>query len=180
MGHSNYNAMNVRYDIADIGHSGVTLRMNYTYSHSIDDLSDTFSSSGNQFNLGYTDFQNPSIDKGSSNFDNRHRVAVSADLGRPLLPAHLSGPAKYILDGWEFAPVFTARTGAPFTIYDLTNDNYISTRVIMNQAAPAATRVSSGQPNQYTLYDFSQISVDENYTSTRITGDADLDRSLPT
>ena len=45
-GHSTYNSGNVRYDIQDIGHSGVTLRANYTYSHSIDDLSSTFSGGG--------------------------------------------------------------------------------------------------------------------------------------
>ena len=77
-GHSTYNSTNLRFDIQDIGHTGVTVRANYTYSHAIDDLSDTFSSSGNQFTLGYTDFQNPSIDKGSSNLYNRQRVAIWA------------------------------------------------------------------------------------------------------
>lgn len=172
-GHSSYNSMNVRYDIADIGHSGLTLRMNYTYSHSIDDLSDTFSSSGNQFNPGYTDFQHPSIDKGSSNFDNRHRIALAAIWDVPFA-RHLNSKAKYLLDGWEFAPLFTARTGAPYTIYDITNDNYVYTRVILNQQMPAATRQAvSGQPDTYTLYDFSNISVNENYVNP-ITGDADF------
>ena len=45
-GNSNYNSMNVRYDIQDIKHSGLTLRLNYTWSHAFDDLSDTFSSLG--------------------------------------------------------------------------------------------------------------------------------------
>ncbi len=156
-GHSSYNAMNVRYDIQNIGHTGLTLRANYTYSHAIDDLSDTFSTSGNQFNLGYTDFQNPSVDKGSSEFDNRHRVAIAAIWDVPLF-RNSNRILKAVAGGWELAPVFTARTGAPYSIYDLTNTNYIYTRVVLDQAMPASTRTLSG-PDTYTLYNFSNIAT---------------------
>jgi len=169
-GHSTYNSGNIRYDIQDMGHSGLTLRVNYTYSHAIDDLSDTFSSSGNQFNLGYTDFQNPSVDKGSSEFDNRHRIALSAIWDIPFAK-HTRGIAKSVLDGWELAPVFTARTGAPYSIYDITNDNYIYTRVVLDQAAPAATRINSGV-DTYTLYNFANIATGT-YINP-ITGDSDF------
>jgi hypothetical protein len=119
-GISNYNAMNVRYDIQDIKHSGLTLRMNYTWSHAMDELSDTFSSSFNQFNLGYTDAFNPSLDYGPAEFDNRHRIAISGIWDVPL-HASLHGPAK-IHSGWMgIGPIFTARTGAPYSIYDLNN-----------------------------------------------------------
>jgi len=169
-GHSSYNALNTRYDIQDVGHTGLTLRMNYTYSHSIDDLSDTFSSSSNQFNLGYTDFQNPSVDKGSSNFDNRHRVAIGAIWAIPFLK-NSKGILHAVAYGWELAPVFTARTGAPYTIYDLTNDNYISTRVVLNQAAPAPTRIAAGT-DSYTVYNFANINTGA-YINP-ITGDSDF------
>jgi outer membrane receptor protein involved in Fe transport len=169
-GHSTYNALNLRYDIQDMGHSGFTFRANYTYSHAIDDLSDTFSSSNNQYNLGYTDFQNPSLDKGSSNFDNRQRVAIAGIWDMPFA-RHTHGVARAILDGWELAPVFTARTGAPFTIYDTTYTNYIYTRVALNQAMPAPTRIASG-PDQYTLWDFSNISTTQYYNAK--TGDSDF------
>ena len=169
-GHSTYNSGNIRYDIQDVGHMGLTLRANYTYSHTIDDLSDTFSSSANQFNLGYTDFQNPSIDKGSSNFDNRHRVAIAAIWAVPFAK-HTKGIVKSVLDGWEFAPIFTARTGAPYTIYDITNDNYIYTRVVLDQNMPAATRVASGT-DQYTIYNFANINTGV-YINPK-TGDSDF------
>jgi outer membrane receptor protein involved in Fe transport len=167
-GSSTYNSMNIRYDIAQW--HGLTLRTNYTYSHSIDDLSDTFSSSGNQFNLGYTDFQDPSVDKGSSQFDNRHRIALLAIYEIPFARG-MHGAAKYILDGWELAPVFTARTGAPFTIYDLSADYAIATRVVLDQAAPPATRTNSGT-DTYTLYDFSNIATSV-YINPK-TGDSDF------
>ncbi|MGP0072966.1 MAG: TonB-dependent receptor domain-containing protein [Bryobacteraceae bacterium] len=161
-GYSTYNALNVRYDINNIKNSGLTLRMNYTWSHSLDDLSDSFSSSQNQFNLGYTDLVHPMVDYGNSEFDNRHRIALSLIYAPPF--AHgLKGPAKYLLDGWEFAPVFTARTGAPYTVYDLTNQSpsgYIYSRVLANQVIPANGNeyVNEGA-NNFGILDFSQIAV---------------------
>ena len=170
-GHSTYNSGNIRYDIQDIRHSGLTLRANYTYSHSIDDLSNTFSSSGNQANLGYTEFQDPSFDKGSSQFDNRHRVAVAAIWNIPFAK-NTHGLTRSVLDGWELAPVFTARTGAPYSIYDLTHYNGgVVTRVVLDQAAPASTRIATGA-DQYTTYNFANIATDE-YVNP-IYGDSDF------
>jgi outer membrane receptor protein involved in Fe transport len=171
-GYSTYNSMNVRYDIQNIRNSGLTLRLNYTWAHSLDDLSDSFSSSYNQFNLGYTDLVHPMVDYGNSEFDNRHRIAISAIYAPPF--AHgLSGPAKYLLDGWEFAPIFTARTGAPYNVYDLTNTNFIYTRVAANQVIPANGNefVSTG-PNSFGILDFSKIAVSEYINPT--TGDSDF------
>ena len=171
-GYSTYNALNVRYDIRNIKNSGLTVQMNYTWSHSLDDLSDTFSSSFNQFNLGYTDLVHPMVDYGNSEFDNRHRVTFSAIYAPPY--AHgLKGPAKYLLDGWEFAPVFTARTGAPYSIYDLTNTNFIYTRVAANEKIPVnGTEFQNAGANTYNIYDFSQIPVSE-YVNPKF-GDSDF------
>ncbi len=175
-GISNYNALNVRYDIQDIKHSGLTLRMNYTWSHAIDELSDTFSSSGNQFNLGYTDPFHPMIDYGNAEFDNRHRIAIGAVYNIPFARG-MHGFAKRALDGWELAPIFTARTGAPYSIYDLTNTyGSFYTRVIANQAIPVNGNLS-GRPsegtNSFGIFDFSQINVNESYVNA-VTGDSDF------
>jgi hypothetical protein len=172
-GYSTYNAMNVRYDIQNIKNSGLTLRLNYTWSHSLDDLSDTFSTSGNQFNLGYTDFTHPMVDYGNSQFDNRERIAISAIYAIPF--AHNSkGIVRAVFDGWELAPVFTARTGAPYTIYDLTNTNYIYTRVAANQVIPVNGNefMPGSNPNSYDILDFSKIAVSE-YVNPK-TGDSDF------
>ena len=172
-GHSAYNAMNVRYDIQNIKNSGLTLRLNYTWSHAMDDLSDSFSSSTNNFDLGYTDLVHPMVDYGNSYFDNRHRIAVSAIYAPPF--AHgLRGPARAILDGWEFAPVFTARTGAPYTIYDITNDNFLYTRVAANQVLPVnGNMFQNAGPNDFNIYNFANLNVNESYLNP-ITGDADF------
>ncbi len=171
-GHSTYNAMNIRYDIQNIKNSGLTLRMNYTWSHSLDDLSDTFSAASNQFNLGYTDFVHPNVDYGNSNFDNRHRITFAAIYAIPYARG-LKGPVKAILDGWEFAPVFSARTGAPYTVYDITNDNYIYTRVAANEVIPVnGNEFQNAGADTFNIYNFANIPVSE-YVNPK-TGDADF------
>jgi hypothetical protein len=174
-GYSDYNAMNIRYDIQDIHHSGLTLRTNYTWSHALDDLSDTFSTSSNQFNLGYTDPFVPSVDYGNAEFDNRQRVALSAIWDVPFA-RNMHGLAGKFLDGWELAPILTARTGAPYTVYDLTNNVYVYPRVAASQLIPVNSNLPgrpSGGTNTFDLLDFSKIKVDESYLNP-ITGDSDF------
>jgi outer membrane receptor protein involved in Fe transport len=173
-GYSNYNAMNIRYDFLNFRQSGLILRLNYTWSHSLDDLSDTFSASVNNDNLGYTDPFNPKIDYGNSSFDNRHRIALSAIWQVPF--AHgMKGIAKQILDGWEFTPIFTARTGAPYSIFDFTNfGGSIVTRVASNQVLPVNGNIfQNAGPNTYNIYNFADLNVNESYINP-ITGTSDF------
>ncbi len=171
-GYSTYHAMNIRWDVQNIRNSGLTLRLNYTWSHSLDDLSDTFSSSTNQANLGYTDFVHPMVDYGNSQFDNRHRIALSAIYALPF-GRGMSGLRRAIFGGWEIAPVFSARTGAPYSIYDSTNTNYIYTRVAADQIIPVnGTQFQSAGANTFNIYDFSKIALSE-YINPK-TGDSDF------
>ena len=68
-----------------------------------------------------------------------------------------------MLDGWELTPVFTARSGAPYSIYDLANQNpnnfYVYSRLVLDQTMPATTRVATGTPDQYTVYNFGTINT---------------------
>ncbi len=173
-GYSSYNAMNVRYDIQNIKNSGLTLRLNYTWSHSLDDLSSTFSdeNSENAFNTGYTDIVHPMVDYGNSYFDNRHRIAISAIYAIPF-GRNSKGLARAVFGGWELAPVFTARTGAPYTIYDETDDNFIATRVVANELIPSnGTEFQNAGANTFNIYNFSQIPVTP-YVNPK-TGDSDF------
>jgi hypothetical protein len=166
--------MNVRYDIQDIKNSGLTLRFNYTWSHALDDLSSSFSASEtpNGFNLGYTDLVHPMLDYGNSYYDNRERVALSAIYAIPF-GRNSKGFARALFGGWELAPVFTARTGPPYTIYDITNTNFIYPRVAANEEIPAnGTEFQNAGANTYNIYNFSQIPVSE-YINPK-TGDSDF------
>jgi hypothetical protein len=119
-GDSYYNGLNVRVQSNNFRNYGVTLRANYTWSHAIDDLSSTFSESSNNFNLGFTDPFNPRLDRGNADFDIRHRFVMSM-VWEPPVFKNSTGVARQILGGWSFAPIFEARTGTPFTVFDCFN-----------------------------------------------------------
>ncbi|MGH9800402.1 MAG: TonB-dependent receptor, partial [Blastocatellia bacterium] len=111
---SNYNSMNVRVNINNWANTGLRLTTNYTWSHAIDNLSSTFSESGNNFNLGLLDPFNPALDRGDADFDGRHRFVLSGIWDVPFAK-DTKGVVRHILHGWEFAPIFVASTGNPFT-----------------------------------------------------------------
>ena len=116
-GFSHYNAVNTRVSTDNLFHSGVNLNFNYTYSHSTDNISTTFSETAQTYNLGYVNPFDPALDYGSSDFDVRQRVVVSALWDIPIA-RDSKGVLKEVAGGWSFAPIFTARTGYPLTIYD--------------------------------------------------------------
>lgn len=116
-GFNHYNAMNARVSSSNLHNLGLTLNLNYTYSHSIDNISTTFSETAQTYNLGYVNPFQPNLDTGNSDYDVRHRVVISALWDVPLA-RHSTGFVKQVAGGWAFAPIYTARTGYPLTIYD--------------------------------------------------------------
>ncbi len=146
-GYSNYNSLNVRVESRNIRGSGLNLRANYTYSHAFDNISSTFSESSNNPNLGLLDPFNPKLDYGSADFDQRHRLVLSGVWEVPFAK-NTSGFARYILHGWEMAPIFTAATGSPFTIFDSTNEwQEVMPRVMLANGMSIA-RTATGTPLQ--------------------------------
>jgi hypothetical protein len=119
-GSSSYNALNVAFKSQNLHHTGLSLILNYTYAHSLDDLSTTFSDDLAAGSLGYTDYLNPKLDWGSSDFDVTHRVVLSPIWQTPWFKDG-QGWQRQALGGWTIASVFTAHTGIPFSIYDLSN-----------------------------------------------------------
>lgn len=124
-GSSAYGAFNARFQTQNLRNTGLSLVANYTWSHSLDDISSTFSDSlqggsGNGYGtLGYTNFTHPMLDWGNSDFDVRNRFVVSPIWETPWYKSE-RGLGK-ALGGWSLVGVFTARTGVPFTAYDLDN-----------------------------------------------------------
>jgi hypothetical protein len=142
-GFSNYNAMVVSLKSANLFNQGLMFGANWTWSHAIDNQSNTFSESGNQYNLGVLDPTNPGLDRGNAQFDNRHRVAISG-MWTPPYFKHLPGVGKAVLDGWTIAPIITMQTGNPFTVWDCWNGYNKCAR--MNLVAPGMAYKGSGNP----------------------------------
>jgi hypothetical protein len=125
LGTSSYNAMNVKFQTQNLHNTGLSMVANYTWSHSLDDESSTFSDSlqggsGYLGSLGYTDPFNPKLDWGPSDFDVRHRLVMSPIWETPWFKSG-KGVETQVLGGWSLVGIFTARTGVPFNIYDYTN-----------------------------------------------------------
>jgi hypothetical protein len=114
---SNYHALQLearsRYK------HGYAFTVAYTWSHSIDDVSDVFPIAGaptlpqDSLNLG--------LERASSNFDIRHRLATSLIWDLPFYRNAKSGAMSRWFGGWQLASIFQAYTGQPFTL-NLPND----------------------------------------------------------
>ncbi len=160
-GFSHYNGLNLRFQTQDIHHTGLTIVTNYTYAHSLDNLSSTFSEnstgSNGVGNLGYLDPRNPALDYGNSDFDIRHRVAFSAVWTEPFFKGRHDAMAQ-AAGGWSISPIFTARTGIPFSIMDSTNSLNAGAGTGIPRFTPstpissfsAGSGVATG-PNDFTL-----------------------------
>jgi len=122
---SDYNALNVKYQANNLFNKGLYLNAAYTWSHSIDDLSSTFTDGYASFYmLGYTNGFFPALDKGNSDFDSRNRFVLSGTWTIPTGNHFQSGPAKMIFGGWQVSTIFVTHTGNPYTVYDCTNAIY--------------------------------------------------------
>ena len=155
-GISNYNALIGRVLLKNVAKTGVTLDANYTWSHAIDNLSSTFSSgaTGN-YELGFMDPYNPMLDRGNADFDGRQRMVISGTWNVPLFKGN--SLTDKILGGWEFAPLFTAHSGGPVSLYDCTNDYTYCTRAQALAALPGTgvTNMATSTPDVYNFYSLS-------------------------
>lgn len=100
--------------------SGLFYRINYTFGKSIDDASSAVDNWGTG-GAGALDTFNLRLDRGRSNFDQRHSVTVAGRYEIPvgngrLLLRSLGGPAQAILGGWQLAATMRGYSGQPFTV----------------------------------------------------------------
>jgi hypothetical protein len=147
-GTSRYNALNIRFQTQNLHGTGLSIVANYTWAHSMDDLSSTFSSitSGN---IGYLNPLNPKLDWGSSDFDVRHRLVVSPIWQTPWFK-NGKGLKRQLLGGYTFTGVFAARTGVPFSIFDSTASLNAGSLIGVPRYVPS-TAISSYQTGSGTL-----------------------------
>ena len=149
-GFSNYNGLNVRGELRNFRRQGVTLRANYTWSHAIDNISNTFSDeTTGSGNLGLLDPLHPGIDKGNAEFDVRHRFSVAGTWEVPFKTK--SRAMNAAIGGWALNGNFSARTGTPFTVFDCTNQGFVLCPRLMYDSpfTPTYNVKSTGSPNEF-------------------------------
>jgi hypothetical protein len=123
---SNYHALQAR--LQQRLSNGLALLASYTYSKSLDDASNFFTSAGDP-NFPQ-DSGNARAERGRSNFDVRQRLSVSytydLPFGKGQRYAHEGGFLSSLLSGWQTNGVVTLQTGRPFTVAllsDIDNSN---------------------------------------------------------
>jgi Carboxypeptidase regulatory-like domain/TonB dependent receptor len=104
---SNYNGLqaSVRKSFSN----GLMLLANYTYSKSMDIISDVFTTKGGQTTT--SDPDNPSYDYGPADFDVRHHASITANYESQWKKENL------LLGGWGISPIITMSSGSPFSVY---------------------------------------------------------------
>ena len=113
---SNYHALQARFEQRLFnGFSGL---ISYTWSKSIDDASNFFTSTGDP-NFPQNSY-NVRAERGRSNFDVRQRLSASYSyllpFGKGRRFAANSGWATTLLSGWETFGIVTLQSGRPFTV----------------------------------------------------------------
>jgi hypothetical protein len=116
--HSSFEALQLRLDSRRLQRWGAELGVNYTWSHSIDNRSTTAFGSGAEIGGSFLDAFHPGLDRGSSDFDVRHRVAAHWIWEIPLGRNSKEWKKRYLLGGWEISGLLSYHTGQPFTIGD--------------------------------------------------------------
>jgi outer membrane receptor protein involved in Fe transport len=158
-GFSNYNGVNVKFSSNNLFNKGLQLLANYTWSHSIDNLSDTFSGGySSNYGLGYLNAFDPRLDKGSSDYDTRQRFVVSSVWDLPWMKHASNGFVRQALGGWSMSPVFKVHSGYPFSIYDCTNlgavgftcPRYVPGAPVASSGHADAGNPIPGSPNLFT------------------------------
>ena len=113
---SNYNALQARFQQRLF--SGITSLVSYTWSKSIDDASNFFSSAGDP-NFPQNSY-NVAAERGRSNFDVRHRLSASYSYSLPFGKGRHyladNGWLSTVLTGWETHGIITLQSGRPFTV----------------------------------------------------------------
>jgi hypothetical protein len=113
---SNYNSLQTSFRINDW--HGLTTTFNYTWSHSIDDASDSWEYVPNASTPNETYGVNPN--KGNSNFDVRNRVTWNFIY---QIPDAKDSRLPLLRNGWGVNGIVTVQSGQPFQLnYNFEDD----------------------------------------------------------
>ena len=156
--------MNIKLQTQDLHHTGSSLVTNYTWAHSLDNISSTFSDSlqggGSRRDSAPPDTPICSIQSWIMAI--RTLMSGTAFVVSPIweTPWYKKGKglATNLAGGWSLVGVFTVRTGTPFSIYD---NNNVSSGYTVPRLTPATpiTQYNVGSPENVGVNLFSALSV---------------------
>jgi hypothetical protein len=147
---SAYDGLNIRLQMQNLHNTGLSLTGNYTWSHALDELSSTFGDSlqggsGYIGSLGYTSLADPHLDWGSADYDVRQRLVIAPIWQIPWFKQG-RGIEHQALGGWALSGIYTARGGAPFSVFDYSEDETLFTVPRLEPATPFYSEAVSKHP----------------------------------
>ena len=160
--HSSYHGLQLEVGSGFIKRLGLEFGAGYTWSHSIDNRSSVFGDDfvGGSGGNGFLDPFNPSLDRGDSDFDVRHRFGTGFIWEIPF-GKHSPRPlARRLLRGWEISGVFSFQTGQPFSLFDALTTGVTSeaTRPRLTGPLPRTVFVRDAvTPNAFLFIPINQI-----------------------
>jgi hypothetical protein len=139
-GLSNYHALQV--DLVKRMSNNFAFDVNYTWAHSIDDVSDVLGVLVND-SAGIQDPTDLRANRGNSQFDIRHRFVASYVYEIPFA-RHISGPLGRILNGWNLSGALDLNSGFPASILSGARRGVNDVLLVGNSTARA-----NGDPTQF-------------------------------
>lgn len=160
---SNYQGLNLKLQMENLHHTGLSVVGNYTWSHALDELSSTFGDSlqggsGYIGSLGYTSLADPGLDWGSADFDVRNRLSLAPIWETPWFKQG-KGIERHALGGWVLSGIYTARGGIPFSVFDASEDETIFTVPRLEPATPFYSEKVSKNPKALGPNNFNGLNI---------------------
>jgi hypothetical protein len=151
IGNGTYNSLQTVFQ-KQFSH-GVQFQAAYTWSHAIDDAADPLVATAGNRNIARNSF-NLKEERGTSDYDLRHRLVVNYVLVLPFGPGHSHfshGLGARVIGGWQLSGLSTFQSGRPFDIYSARDSEYtgLTNRpdLVGDPSIPAgAPRVQTGPP----------------------------------
>jgi hypothetical protein len=113
IGTSSYNSLQLEAVRRFKG--GLTFNANYTWAHSLDDISDALGVLINDSALPLDASKPISFNRANSQFDIRNRFVLRYNYIIPFTKG-FNGWKKYLLDGWSQSSIFSTQSGLPATV----------------------------------------------------------------
>jgi outer membrane receptor protein involved in Fe transport len=152
-GDSHYNALQV--GVTKTMSHGLQFQTSFTWGKTIDNNSASIA--GDQFGNGISSlaFFDPSLTRGLADFNVGRTLVVNVTWQVPH-PASLSGPASWLVNGWQLGGILEAHDGVPFTPTWATGGDPSGTNSSDDWAFPnrlvgpgCNSLVNPGNPNHY-------------------------------
>lgn len=139
-GISNYNGLQTSFQRRYS--RGVTLNINYTYAHALNDTTG-LSEEGQQGWSNGDPFNIRRFEYGNADNDIRHRLAGTVTYELPF-GRNLQGAKRMVLGGWQTNALLAWQTGKPFTVVNNGNNGGLG-----NRAHGAAINGGVDRPNMF-------------------------------